>query len=150
VRIVIVNYEHDTTIGDPSQTVARHATAGGWAEAVAEAGAGAVTVAWRFSCDAEIEQRGVRHVFRRDAGGPMAWARTEPQALHEAVAAARPDLVHVNGLMFRRRCAICGPRCLRRAPSPCRIMPACVRTRFPVAPPIAPAPAGDARGPALG
>lgn len=103
MRIVIVNYEHDTAISDPDETLARQATATGWAEAVAGAGAGAVTVVWRFSRDAEIDRRGVSHRFRRHPGGPMAWTRTAPRALHEAVAAARPDLVHVNGLVFPRQ-----------------------------------------------
>jgi glycosyltransferase involved in cell wall biosynthesis len=100
VRIVLINYAYDGAIGDPGETIARHATATGWAEAVAASGAGAVVVAWRFSRDADVERGGVRYLFRRDADGPMAGARTAPRALHQAVAASRPDLVHVNGLVF--------------------------------------------------
>ena len=100
MRIVLINYAYDGAIDDTNETITRYATTSGWAEAVAAAGAGAVVVALRFSRDADVARSGVRYLFRRDADGPMARARTAPRTLHQAVADSRPDLVHVNGLVF--------------------------------------------------
>jgi glycosyltransferase involved in cell wall biosynthesis len=102
VRIAVVNYAYDAAVADPEALVDRYETLAGWAEAVLEAGAG-VMVAQRFSRDAEFDRRGVRYVFRRDEGPATARWGTRPAALHAAVAAAGPDVVHVNGLLFPRQ-----------------------------------------------
>jgi glycosyltransferase involved in cell wall biosynthesis len=100
VRIVQINYTYDPTTADPDALLDRYATLTGWSEALIGAGARAVTVAQRFSVDAECERAGVRYIFRRDEGPATADPRTRPDALHAAVVDERPDLVHVNGLMF--------------------------------------------------
>lgn len=100
MRVVLINYAYDAAITDPDALLDRDRTTTGWAEAVLEAGAGAVVVFRRFARDADRERRGVRYVLRRDDGGPMAESRTHPRALHEIAVASRPDLAHVDGLMF--------------------------------------------------
>ena len=100
MRIVQVNYAYDPAIADPEALVERYATLRGWSEALVAAGATAVTVAQRFSRDAELLRAGVRYVFRADAGPGVGGEATDPAALHAAVAAAAPEVAHVNGLMF--------------------------------------------------
>ncbi len=100
MRVALVNYAYDPALSEPAALLERYETLTQWAEAVREAGAEAVLVAQRFACDADLERRGVRYALRRDAGPPAARWRTQPSALHGVLQAARPDLVHVNGLGF--------------------------------------------------
>ena len=100
MRIVQVNYAFDPSAGEPEALVERYRTLRGWSEALVAAGATGVTVAQRFSRDAELARAGVRYIFRTDGGSAVAGDATDPAALHAAVAADQPDVVHVNGLMF--------------------------------------------------
>lgn len=100
MRIALVNYAYDAEVADPEALLDRYDTLTGWAEALVGAGARSVVVAQRFSRDADLERRGVRYALRRDDGPPVATGRTEPTALHALLEAERPDIVHVNGLMF--------------------------------------------------
>lgn len=100
MRIVLINYAYDPGIIAPDALLDRYATLTGWSEALVAAGALSVVVGQRFWRDAELESAGVRYAFRLDEGPPVADERTRPAALHEVVVAARPDVVHVNGLMF--------------------------------------------------
>lgn len=105
MRVVLINYAYDPDVTDPDALLDRYTTLTGWSDALVAAGAASVMVVQRFWRDAELERAGVRYAFRTDEGPPVADERTPPAALHEVVAAERPDLVHVNGLMFSAQLA---------------------------------------------
>jgi glycosyltransferase involved in cell wall biosynthesis len=100
LSVVQVNFAWDKSLADPDQLLDRYATLTGWSDALAAAGAAPVTVVQRFHRDAQIRRGGVEYLFRR--GG-----------LAAAVAGARPDVAHVNGLEFAARTWL-----LRRALAP--------------------------------
>jgi len=100
VHVVQLNYAYETAVGDPWRLVERYATLRGWSGALLAAGASRCTVAQRFARDVDFECAGVQYVCRADGGPGVADATTDPAALHAAVARLRPDLVHVNGLVF--------------------------------------------------
>jgi glycosyltransferase involved in cell wall biosynthesis len=99
MRIALINYVYEPGI-DADTLLERYASLTGWAESLLAAGAEAVTVAQRFGRDADVERGGVRYLLRADGGGPIARPWTHPGRLHQAVAALRPDVAHVNGLHF--------------------------------------------------
>jgi glycosyltransferase involved in cell wall biosynthesis len=110
VRIAIVNYVWRDGMTSPDDIVDRFPTLIGWAESVQAAGA-EVAVYQRFPVDAQRDRHGVRYVFVRDgaAPNPSMWSSGAAK-LHSLVAASRPDLAHVNGVLHPRRV-----RALRRA-----------------------------------
>jgi glycosyltransferase involved in cell wall biosynthesis len=87
VSVVQVNYAFDKQLTDPDQLLDRYFTLTGWSDALVRAGAGPVAVVQRFDRDVEVVRNGVDYVFRREA-------------IPAAVAARRPDVAHVNGLIF--------------------------------------------------
>ena len=88
--MVQVNYAYDKALADPDELLARYFTLTGWSQALRRAGAGPVAVVQRFHRDAEVARDGIDYVFRRGA-------------IPAAVAARRPDVAHVNGLIFPAR-----------------------------------------------
>jgi len=90
VSVVQVNFAFDKALTDPDELLDRYFTLTGWSEALARAGAGTVAVVQRFHRDVRIARNGVDYAFRRTR-------------LPEAVAAFRPDVAHVNGLIFPAR-----------------------------------------------
>jgi glycosyltransferase involved in cell wall biosynthesis len=87
VSVVQVNYAFDKQLTDPDQLLDRYFTLTGWSDALVRADAGPVAVVQRFHRDVEVVRNGVDYVFRREA-------------IPAAVAARRPDIAHVNGLIF--------------------------------------------------
>jgi glycosyltransferase involved in cell wall biosynthesis len=67
---------------------------------VRDAGASQVSVAQRFGRDLEIERQGVRYLVRGDGAGPSPRSWGSSPRLHAAVLREKPDVVHVNGLIF--------------------------------------------------
>jgi glycosyltransferase involved in cell wall biosynthesis len=90
LSVVQVNYAYDKALTDPEALLARYFTLTGWSDALVRAGAGPVAVVQQFHRDAEVVRNGVDYVFRR-------------AAIPAAVASRRPDIVHVNGLIFPAR-----------------------------------------------
>ena len=90
LSVVQVNYAYDKGLTDPDALLERYFTLTGWSEALVRAGAGPVAVVQQFDRDVQVERNGVDYVFRR-------------AAIPAAVAARRPDLAHVNGLIFPAR-----------------------------------------------
>ena len=88
--MVQVNYAYDKGLTDPDALLERYFTLTGWSEALVRAGAGPVAVFQQFDRDVQVERNGVDYVFRR-------------AAIPAAVAARRPGLAHVNGLIFPAR-----------------------------------------------
>jgi glycosyltransferase involved in cell wall biosynthesis len=87
LSVVQVNYAFDRGLDDPDTLLDRYWTLTGWSDALVGAGAAPVVAVQRFYRDARVTRGGVDYVFCR-AG------------VAAAVAACRPDVVHVNGLTF--------------------------------------------------
>jgi glycosyltransferase involved in cell wall biosynthesis len=93
LSIVQVNYSFDSRLTEPDELLERYFTLSGWGEALHTAGAGAVLTVQRFHRSARIARNGVDYIFT-SAGG---------LGLARMVAAVRPDIAHVNGLIFPGR-----------------------------------------------
>lgn len=118
MRIVQVNYAYNPDLSDPDALLARYTTLTGWSEALLAAGATDVIVAQRFLGDLQCRRHGVTYMLRSDGGGPTPRPWTRPASLHRMVTAARPDIAHVNGLIFPAQTWL-----LRRAlPTECPII----------------------------
>ena len=87
VSVVQVNYAFDKALTDPDQLLDRYDTLTGWSDALVRAGAGTIAAVQRFHRDIRIARNGVDYLFRR-------------AQMPAAVAACRPDIAHVNGLIF--------------------------------------------------
>jgi glycosyltransferase involved in cell wall biosynthesis len=99
LRIVQVNAAYDPALPDAQSLLDRYLTLTGWAQAVWRAGA-SVSVVQRFRSGGVVRRNGVDYTFVSGDGAafpPPEWTSATVVA---AVAASRPDLVHVNGLMF--------------------------------------------------
>jgi glycosyltransferase involved in cell wall biosynthesis len=90
LSVVQVNYAYDKGLTDPDALLDRYFTLTGWSEALVRAGAGPVAVVQQFHRDLAIARNGVEYRFRRSG-------------IAAAVAARRPDIAHVNGLIFPAR-----------------------------------------------
>lgn len=90
LSIVQVNYSFDTRLTDPDELLERYFTLSGWGEALRTAGAGAVLTVQRFHRSARIARNGVDYIFTGASGLGVA----------RMVAARRPDIAHVNALIF--------------------------------------------------
>lgn len=85
--MVQVNYACDKALVDPDALLDRYFTLTGWSDALAAAGAGRVAVVQRFHRDARITRNGIDYTLTA-------------RRLAETVANLRPDIAHVNGLIF--------------------------------------------------
>ena len=90
LSVVQVNYAVDNGLTDPDALLDRYFTLTGWSGALVRAGAGPVAVVQQFHRDVRIVRHGVDYVFRRTG-------------VAAAAAALRPDVAHVNGLIFPAR-----------------------------------------------
>ena len=102
MNVVQVNYAYAGQISDPAALLDAYETLTGWSEAVAAAGA-RVSVVQAFHCDATVSRNGIDYVFRADCEPAADGERSRwrwPRALEAEVAAAEPDVVHVNSLEF--------------------------------------------------
>jgi glycosyltransferase involved in cell wall biosynthesis len=88
MHVVQLNYAFDPALSDPEALLDAYHTLTGWSDAVAAAGADGVTVVQRWPRTARAERNGIAYQFCRRSD------------LHRVVDAARPDVVHVNGLIF--------------------------------------------------
>jgi glycosyltransferase involved in cell wall biosynthesis len=89
----------DADVDDPDALLDRFHAQTGWARALAEAGA-RVTVAQRFGRDVSLRRDGVDYRFVVDRGDRPTSRWFWGGRLARAVAAAAPDVVHVQGLVF--------------------------------------------------
>lgn len=93
VSVAIASCHFDADLVDPEQLIERYHAMTGWADAVARAGPGAVTVVQRFAREAVLRRGSVAYRFVTDAtpiGARFAGV----------VGSLRPDAVHVDGLVF--------------------------------------------------
>lgn len=100
MHILVMGYSYDAAYATPEQLLRRYDTLTSWCESLLAAGVEQVTVLQRYAHDAELERHGVRYLFRADGGRPMPRAWVPLGRINREAAALRPDLVHVNGLLF--------------------------------------------------
>jgi glycosyltransferase involved in cell wall biosynthesis len=93
VSVAVASCHFDADIADAEQLLERYHAMCGWAEAVARAGAGEVTVVQRFTRDSTVRRGSVHYRFVADA--TPAGAR-----IAGVIGRLRPDAVHVDGLVF--------------------------------------------------
>jgi glycosyltransferase involved in cell wall biosynthesis len=99
LKIVQLNLAFDPRLATPAALLAAYHTLTGWSAAVSHAGAAVETIQ-RFSRNSEVAHEGSRYRFVDDGAGgvPPPWDRVARTV--RAVVEARPDVVHINGLMF--------------------------------------------------
>jgi glycosyltransferase involved in cell wall biosynthesis len=100
MHVLQVNAAHAADLHDAHALLARYPTICDWSAALLAVGASRASLVQLFPHDAELDVDGVEARFCRDGatGWPRPWARLPRVA---AVAAAlRPDVVHLNGLIF--------------------------------------------------
>src|SRR4249920_1387759 len=98
-RIVQVNAVYDPSADTPDALLDRYPTLTGLGSALRNAGAD-VSVVQRFRASARIVRDGVTYDLVADTEPPWLPALESSRALVQAVTAARPEVVHVNGLIF--------------------------------------------------
>jgi glycosyltransferase involved in cell wall biosynthesis len=99
MRIVQANAVYDPAAKSPAALLALYHTLTGWSAAVARAGA-EVSVVQRFHTAATLDHDGVRYQFVTDTEKPWLSTTGAPDAFVSAVVNDRPDVIHVNGLIF--------------------------------------------------
>jgi glycosyltransferase involved in cell wall biosynthesis len=99
IRIASLNLAYDERLATPDALLDAYHTLTGWSAALARAGA-LVHVVQRFATAAGRQRDEIDYSFVADddTAMPRPWDRLTGAA--GAVLAARPDIVHVNGLMF--------------------------------------------------
>ncbi len=98
-HVVVVNYAYAPDLTEPDDLIARYVSLVNWAAGLQQAGA-RVTVMQSFGRTAELIHQGVRYSFVSDDLRPYPRLWQIPHRLHRLAAQARPDAVHVNGLLF--------------------------------------------------
>ena len=99
LRVVIVNYGFHTDLSDGEELVERYYPLREWAEGLAAAGAH-VSVAQAFKHDQRVVRSGITYRLVRGGGAYRIGRWSWRGRLHRAVAAERPDVVHLNGLCY--------------------------------------------------
>ena len=99
MHIALLNYIYDAEYPTVEALLGRYLSLTGWAESLLAAGAQRVTVLQRFRCNLTVWREGVeyRMCTGRGAGAP---SLSDPRRMHQAIAALRPDIAHVNGMLF--------------------------------------------------
>jgi glycosyltransferase involved in cell wall biosynthesis len=100
LTVAVASCHYDPEIVDPDALLDRYHAMTGWAEAVAGAGADAVTVVQRFARDAVVRRGVVDYRFVADGGPGPAPARFLGRRLAVAIRRLRADIVHVDGFVF--------------------------------------------------
>jgi glycosyltransferase involved in cell wall biosynthesis len=99
MHVAVLNYIYDPEYPTVDALLERYLSLTGWAESLLAAGAQRVTVVQRYDRDIDLRRDGVVYLLRGGAGASLrSWS--DPRRLHQAVAALRPDVAHVNGLLF--------------------------------------------------
>lgn len=100
MQIVLMNYAYDAGDATLDALLQRYESLTGWAESLLVAGAARVTVVQRYARDAELARNGVRYLFRADRRQPGMRLWSGARRINRVAAELRPDLVHVNGLLY--------------------------------------------------
>ena len=98
--VAVANCRYDADILDPEELLERYHALHGWADALAGAGAGAVTVVQRFRRDAVVRRGSVEYRFVGDGGPDAVRPWFGGARIARVVAGLRADVVHVHGFVF--------------------------------------------------
>ncbi|RMH18394.1 MAG: glycosyltransferase [Acidobacteria bacterium] len=99
MRVALVNYGHPASVAGAEELLPAVRSLTGWAEALARAGA-EVSVFQGFREDASFRRRGVDWHLVAGPYAPYLWPWRLPAGMHRRIAAARPEVVHVNSLLY--------------------------------------------------
>lgn len=99
LRIVHANAVYDPAAKTAGELLDRSRALADWSAAIARAGA-AITVIQRFRATGREQRDGVDYEFVADKEPPWLSTKGAPEAFVKAIAAQKPDVVHVNGLIF--------------------------------------------------
>src|SRR5689334_16054679 len=102
MNVVCVNYTFDPSITQPAALLETYETRVGWAGALTF-GVAQVRVVQRFSSNSELTRDGISYRFVSDPAWKDGSLFDRSKGMNAAVAAAEPDVVHVNGLQFARQ-----------------------------------------------
>jgi glycosyltransferase involved in cell wall biosynthesis len=94
MRILVLNCSYDNDLTAPDDLLNRYTTLTGWSDALLSAGATRVSVLQPFGSEARVVRHGVEYFFRKTPVG--GW----PRLLSRTVSELKPDVVHINGLIF--------------------------------------------------
>jgi glycosyltransferase involved in cell wall biosynthesis len=100
VRVVLVNPTFEHGFPDPDALIVRYHSLTGWANALAEAGADAVTVVQRFQHEAAVRRGRVDFRFVTDGAPPYPSHWFWGKLVAHAVRSVDPTAVHVESLAF--------------------------------------------------
>jgi glycosyltransferase involved in cell wall biosynthesis len=97
---LLLDYFYDAGLHTPEALLRRYDSLTYWCASLRAAGADRVTVLQRYATDADLTRDGVEYLFRAGGGRafPPIWSPLG--RINRAAAALRPDVVHVNGLLF--------------------------------------------------
>lgn len=101
MKVVVLNLAHAAGLTRPEAILASYRLLREWAEALVEADL-EVAVVQGFTQDTRLERNGVTYELVSGRFTPLARGRRLAPGLTAAVARHRPDVVHVNGLLFAR------------------------------------------------
>ena len=99
MHVVQVNAVYDRSFKTPAALLDAYRTLTEWSEAVANAGA-RVSVVQRFHSSDKVTRNGIPYQFVFDKLTPWLSTSDAPMEFVDAIAEQRPDVVHVNGLIF--------------------------------------------------
>lgn len=99
LRVVLVNYGHHREITRTADLLDRYETLTGWAEGLTSWGAHVVVVQG-FGHHEVVERGGIRYEFVAGRFAPSLSPYRIPRGLHHAIRRQRPDVVHMNGLLY--------------------------------------------------
>lgn len=100
MRVTQVNCAHAPGLATAAELVEAHETLLAWGQALLTAGAESSTTVQRFTCDEQAARGGVELLLLRDGAGWQARPWAPLRRLARAVRSTRPDVVHLNGLIF--------------------------------------------------
>lgn len=100
MHILLLDYFYDAGLATPEALLRRYDSLTYWCTSLLAAGADRVTVLQRYAADATLTRDGVEYLFRADGGQPFPPIWSPLTRINRMAAALRPDIVHVNGLLF--------------------------------------------------
>jgi glycosyltransferase involved in cell wall biosynthesis len=100
LTVVVASCPFDEDVVDPEELLERYHAMTGWAQALASAGAGAVTVVQRFGRDAVLRRGSVEYRLVADGAPGLAPPWFLGSRMARVITALRPDVVHVDGFVF--------------------------------------------------
>jgi glycosyltransferase involved in cell wall biosynthesis len=97
MKIVFVNYFYDDRLTNEMDLLRQYYTVVGWAEALQKLGC-EITVISRFNKNSRLHINNIAYVFVNDSLGPVLRYWQIPWQFLKAVAALKPDVVHLHHL----------------------------------------------------